>query len=154
MSRWPRILAPVALALAPAIAPGAVGAQQARELGIQGVVTAEGPAFIAGGLFGAVRTTRRMRIAATASVGGAGGETAWRGELLGHFLLNPGTRRAPGFYAGGGVALAGPEERGYVVILVGVEGTPGGRSGWALEAGLGGGFRAAAGYRWRWFTTR
>ena len=152
MSRWRRIAAPVALALA--LAPGPASAQRAHELGIQGVVMAEEPAFVGGGVFGALRTTRRMRIAATASLGAAGGETAWRGELLGHFLLNPGTQRAPGFYAGGGVALAGPDERGYVVILVGVEGTPGGRSGWVLEAGLGGGFRAAAGYRWRWFATR
>jgi hypothetical protein len=127
-------------------------AQQAREFGVQGVVVAEDPAFVAGGLFAGLRTTRRMRLAATASVGSADGSTAWRGELLGHFLLNPGSRRAPGVYAGGGVAVAGPDERGYVVILVGLEGTPGGRSGWAVEAGLGGGFRASVGWRWRSFS--
>jgi hypothetical protein len=95
-----------------------------------------------------------MRIAATGSIGAVSGETGWRGELLGHFLLNPGIRRAPGLYAGGGVAASGPDERAYVVILVGVEGTPGARSGWAVEAGLGGGFRATLGYRWRWFAPR
>lgn len=135
-----------------AMFPRAADAQQAREVGIQAAVMAEDPAVVAGGVFAAIRTTRRLRIAATASLGAADGATAWRGELLGHFLLNPGSRRAPGFYAGGGVALTGPDERGYVVILVGLEGTPGGRSGWALEAGLGGGFRAAAGWRWRWFS--
>lgn len=129
-----------------------LAAQQAREFGIQGVVVAEDPAFVAGGLFAGLRTTRRMRLAATASVGSADGSTAWRGELLGHFLLNPGSRRAPGAYAGGGVAVAGPDERGYVVILVGLESTPGGRSGWAVEAGLGGGFRASVGWRWRSFS--
>ena len=87
-------------------------AQQAREFGVQGVVVAEDPAFVAGGLFAGLRTTRRMRLAATASVGSADGSTAWRGELLGQFLLNPGSRRAPGMYAGGGVAVAGPDERG------------------------------------------
>jgi hypothetical protein len=135
-----------------AVLPRASGAQQAREVGIQAAVMAEDPAVVAGGVFAAIRSTRRLRIAATASLGAADGATAWRGELLGHFLLNPGSRRAPGAYAGGGVALAGPDERGYVVILVGLEGTPGGRSGWAVEAGLGGGFRATAGWRWRWFS--
>ena len=127
-------------------------AQRAREFGLQGVVVAEDPAFVAGGLFAGLRTTRRMRLAATASIGSADGTTAWRGELLGHFLLNPGSRRTPGAYAGGGIALAGPDERGYVVILVGLEGTPGGSSGWAVEAGLGGGFRATVGWRWRSFS--
>ena len=134
------------------MAAGRAEAQNAREFGLQGVVVAENPAFVAGGLLAGLRATRRMRLAATASVGSADGNTAWRGEILGHFLLNPGSRRAPGAYAGGGVALAGPDERGYVVILVGVEGTPGGRSGWAVEAGLGGGFRATVGWRWRSFS--
>ena len=142
----------VAAGLFAVLASRESAAQQAREFGIQGVVVAEDPAFVAGGLFAGLRTTRRMRLAATASVGSADGSTAWRGELLGHFLLNPGSRRAPGVYAGGGVAVAGPDERGYVVILVGLEGTPGGRSGWAVEAGLGGGFRASVGWRWRSFS--
>jgi hypothetical protein len=146
----PRAL--VAAGLFAVLASRESAAQQAREFGIQGVVVAEDPAFVAGGLFAGLRTTRRMRLAATASVGSADGSTAWRGELLGHFLLNPGSRRAPGVYAGGGVAVAGPDERGYVVILVGLEGTPGGRSGWAVEAGLGGGFRASVGWRWRSFS--
>ena len=145
-----RVLVATGLLVGMAASPSA--AQRARELGLQGVVVAEDPAFPAGGLFAAMRTTRRMRLAATASVGSADGGTAWRGELLGHFLLNPGSRRSPGAYAGGGVAVAGPDERAYVVILVGLEGTPGGRSGWALEAGLGGGFRATVGWRWRSFS--
>ena len=142
----------VAAGLLAGLAPRESVAQQAREFGVQGVVVAEDPAFVAGGLIAGLRTTRRMRLAATASIGAADGRTAWRGELLGHFLLNPGSRRAPGAYAGGGVAVAGPDERGYVVILVGLEGTPGGRSGWAVEVGLGGGFRASAGWRWRSFS--
>ena len=141
----------VAAGLLAGVAARESEAQQAREIGLQGVVVAESPAFLAGGLFAGLRTTRRMRLVATASVGSADDNAAWRGELLGHFLLNPGSRRAPGLYVGGGLAVAGPDERGYVVILVGLEGAPGGRSGWALEAGLGGGFRATAGWRWRSF---
>jgi hypothetical protein len=142
-----------ALALGAGLAtPGDLAGQRVRELGPQVLVAAREPVVVAGGLFAGLRTTRRTRLALTAGVGGADGETVWRGELLGHFLLNPGSRRAPGLYAGGGIALSGgPDEEGNVVILVGLEGRPGARSGWALEAGLGGGFRATAGYRWRWF---
>jgi hypothetical protein len=57
-----------------------------------------------------------------------------------------------GAYAGGGVAgIAGPDDRGYLVLLLGIEAGPGARGGWALEAGVGGGLRLAAGYRWRRF---
>src|SRR5688500_10754242 len=91
-------------ALAPAAAVFAVGlltagevsAQQAREIGVQAVFTAADPAAFTGGLYGAVRTTRRTRFAVTAGAGGSGGELVWRGELLGQFLLNPGSVRKAG----------------------------------------------------------
>lgn len=125
-------------------------AQQVREVGAQLLVTTQDPLLATGGLYGALRTTRRTRLALTAGAGGVDGDFAVRAEALGHFLLNPAARGKPGVYAGAGVALvAGPEEQGYVVLLVGAEGSPGGRSGWAVEAGLGGGFRVTAGYRWR-----
>jgi hypothetical protein len=41
------------------------------------------------------------------------------------------------------------DTQGYMVLGLGVESSPGARSGWALEAGIGGGFRIALGYRWR-----
>lgn len=124
--------------------------QAGPELGVHGVLTAQEPALAAAGLYAAIRTTRRTRLAVTIALGGTGGEVAARGELLGHFLLNP-TGRGAGFYAGGGIAgVAGPARHGYVVLLVGVEAAPGGSSGWSIEAGLGGGFRASVGYRWRW----
>jgi hypothetical protein len=37
------------------------------------------------------------------------------------------------------------------VLAAGIEGRPGAASGWFLEAGVGGGARLSAGYRWRWF---
>lgn len=127
-------------------------AQQVREVGAQLLVTTQDPLLATGGLYGGLRVSRRTRLALTAGAGGAGGDFTVRAEALGHFLLNPAARGKPGVYAGAGVAfVAGPEGQGYVVLLVGVEGSPGGRSGWALEAGLGGGFRATAGYRWRSF---
>ena len=127
--------------------------QTIRELGVHGVVLATDPAAVLGGGYAAIRSSAgRTRLAATAAVGGAGGVTVWRAEVLGHFLLNPFGARRPGLYAGAGGALAGGGgTTGYLVLLVGIEGRPGAGSGWAIEAGLGGGFRAAAGYRFRWF---
>lgn len=117
---------------------------------MQAVFAAQEPEIFTGGLYAAMRTARRARIAVTAGAGTAADELAVRGELLGHFLLNPSAARRPGVYAGGGVAVvAGPGEQGYVVLLVGLEGAPGGRSGWAVEAGLGGGLRVSASWRWR-----
>jgi hypothetical protein len=147
---------PAALAFAITfLVPADATAQRAREIGLQAIVAAAEPAAITAGFYGALRTTRRTRLAVTAGVGGSEGEVAWRGELVGHFLLNPGSVRSPGLYGGGGLAVAGASEaQGFVVVLIGLEGTPGGRSGWSIEAGLGGGFRAAVGYRWRVFGRR
>lgn len=83
-------------------------------------------------------------------MGGSGGELALRAELLGHFLLSPNKIKGTAPYFGAGVAaVGGPVERGYLVLTLGVEQRPGAGSGWAAEAGLGGGFRLALGYRWR-----
>jgi hypothetical protein len=151
-SSWARraALAVAALLLAPAPAAG----QRARELGVNAVFTAQDAELFAGGLHGAIRTTRRTRLALTAAAGSAGGEFVARGELLGHFLLSPASEGV-GVYGGGGIAgIAGAGEEGFIVLLIGLEGAPGGRSGWYLEGGIGGGARVAAGYRWRWFSDR
>lgn len=74
-----------------------------------------------------------------------------RGELLAHFLLSPAARRGIGLYAGGGIAanVTGAKTSEFVVLTLGVESKPGARSGWAIEAGVGGGARVTIGYRWR-----
>jgi hypothetical protein len=135
------------------VTPSAAPAQALpiRELGVQGLLTASDPAFGGGGMYAALRPSPRMRLAATASVGALGGVAAFRGELLGHFLLNPVARRGTGFYLGGGAAIvAGADTRGYLVALVGLEARPADRSGWFIEGGVGGGARLAAGWRLRW----
>jgi hypothetical protein len=97
-----------------------------------------------------VRLSQRVRIALTAGAGVADAEPAGRGELLGHFLLDPTARRGAGAYAGGGIAgVIGSVDEGYLVLLLGLEARPGAGSGWAVELGVGGGVRIAAGYRWR-----
>jgi hypothetical protein len=145
-SRWARLLALAALAGLPA------EAQQTTELGLQAIGTASDPALAAGGLYAGWRASQRVRLSAGAALGGADGRTAWRGELLAHFLLAPGARRGLGGYGAGGVAVVGgPVDEGYLVLTLGVETRPGAASGWFLEAGVGGGARLAVGFRRRWF---
>jgi hypothetical protein len=144
--RWLSVAAALAVAAPPA------GAQQVRELGIQAIGTLSDPALAVGGVYAGWRPSQRARLSASMGLGGAGGETAWRGEVLGHFLLAPTRRRGSGVYLAGGVAAVGGRvDQGYLVLAVGIEGRPGAGSGWFAEAGVGGGARLSAGYRWRWF---
>ncbi len=140
------------LSVAALAASTPAGAQQIRELGIQATGTLADPALAVGGVYAAWRPASRARLSASLGVGGSGGEVAWRGELLGHFLLSPVRRRGVGVYLAGGIAgVGGPADEGYMVLAFGIEDRPGGASGWFAEAGVGGGARLAAGYRWRWF---
>ncbi len=125
-------------------------AQRVPELGVQAMVATSSPTLTVGGLYGGVRLSQRVRVAATAGAGVADGDAAARGELLAHFLLNPGRLAGVGLYAGAGLAgVVGPVDDGYLVLLLGLESRPGAGSGWAFEFGVGGGVRIAAGYRWR-----
>jgi hypothetical protein len=121
-----------------------------REAGLETVVTLAEPAVYTAGLTASIRPSPRARVALYAGGGISGGEGVGRAELVAHFLLNPRTTHA-GVYGGGGLAgvFGSGFADGYMVLLVGVEGAPGGRGGWFLEAGIGGGARLAAGYRWR-----
>jgi hypothetical protein len=147
-SRWRELLGlGVALAWIEPIA-----AQEIREVGLMAVATASDPFLAVAGPYGAFRTSGRTRLSASLGAGISDGELAWRGELLGHFLLSPEERRRPGFYFAGGVAaVEGPVSRGYLVLTLGLEERPRGGSGWAVEAGFGGGLRVGLSYRWRYF---
>jgi hypothetical protein len=145
--RW-RELALVATCLGPA---PRLSAQQIRELGVQATGTFSDPALAVAGVYGALRTLGRTRISVSVSAGGSGGDAVIRGEVLAHFLLSPEKLRGAGFYLAGGIAgVEGRTGRGFLVLTAGLEQRPGRRSGWALEAGFGGGARIALGYRWRW----
>lgn len=146
---WASALALIGAALA---MPPRASAQRVLELGAHGVATGSTPELAAAGVYGALRPATRARIAATLAFGASGGELAWRGEALAHFLLSPSARSAVGFYGGGGLAVVeGARDRRWLVLLLGVESSPGGRRGWSAELGVGGGVRLALGYRWRWW---
>jgi hypothetical protein len=130
-----------------------VAAQDILEFGAQAIGTFSDPLLAVAGGYGAVRTSGRTRVSAGLNAGVADSELAWRGELLGHFLLSPEERRKPGFYfAAGLAAVEGAVDRGYLILTLGLEAQPRAASGWALEAGVGGGFRIALGFRWRRFS--
>lgn len=137
-----------ALAAMPLVAVG----QIRREHGVQLVAASAPRATVVAGPSIAWRVGRRDRVVLQ---GGAGfeeeGAPAGRLEALWHFHLDPGALGKPGAYLGGGVgALVSDEWRGIVIVTVGLEGSPGGRAGWVVELGVGGGMRLALGYRWRW----
>jgi hypothetical protein len=149
--RWGELLAWGAVLTVARAAP----AQQVREVGIQAVGTFSDPGLAVVGGYGALRVSTRTRISALLGAGIAGEDWVGRGELLGHFLLAPEERDKPGFYVAGGIAgVIGAVDRGYLVLTAGLESSPSGDSGWAVEAGIGGGFRLALGYRWRRFALR
>jgi hypothetical protein len=146
--RWAELLVLWLTASAPA------EAQEPRELGFQTVVTSSEPALLVAGPYGAVRTGGRTRLSALVAGGVSDGDFAWRAEGLGHFLLSPDRRNGWGPYFAGGLAVVGgPVDRGYIVLTLGMESRPGGRSGWIAEVGVGGGVRVSVGYRWRRLTS-
>jgi hypothetical protein len=145
---WPELLLAGGLI---GVAP--LAAQQGKELGLQLVATASDPALAIAGVYTGVRTSLRTRLSAAAGAGLSSGDLAFRGEVLGHFLLSPSRREGPGVYFAGGVAgVEGPVDRGYLVLTVGLEDSPAAASGWGVEVGVGGGVRVMLGYRWRWAT--
>jgi len=105
-----------------------------------------------GGLYGAWRGGTRTRISLFAGAGGSGGTTVGRGEFLAHFLLTPQQRNGVGVYVAGGIGLdvVSDATASWVVATLGAEGSPAASAGWVLEGGVGGGWRVAAGWRWRW----
>ena len=127
------------------------GAQAIVEWQVQGVGRFATSTFIGGGLGLALRSAGRERIGLSADVGSLDGAVAGRGELLVGYYLSPGAREGPSWYGTGGVAtefIAGAH-RENLVLAVGVESKPAGKTGWFVEAGVAGGFRATLGLRFR-----
>ena len=129
--------------------PGWIQAQKGIEGGIHAVATFADFDFAGGGLHLGLRPGGRTRFTLTASPGVIEDDFAFRAEGTAQFMLNPGSQ-GHGWYAGAGVAgLAGPADELYLLLVLGLETSPGGGSGWVVETGIGGGVRVLLGYRWR-----
>lgn len=140
------------LALVAAAAPAAGRAQGVREMQVQLLGIASRPRFGGAGAAIAWRDASRTRWQVAATVGALDGHgLAARADVAYHFLLDPAKRRGSAVYGGAGLsALAGNGRlTPYVLIVLGVENAPGGNGGSFVEVGVGGGVRAAVGYRWR-----
>jgi hypothetical protein len=145
---------PSALALVPVLiaAAGPVPAQAVRETQLWGVAAASKPALYAAGLGLAWRDEQRIRVAPAVALGSfSDGRFGARADLAIHFLLDPAKRAGGAIYGGGGLsaAVGGGRVTPYALLVLGVEGAPGGGGGSFMEIGVGGGVRLAIGYRWR-----
>jgi hypothetical protein len=131
--------------------PSVVSAQRVgREFGVQGYALLGDADRAGGGLYLARRAGPRGRVSLFGGAGGGEGGASGRVEVLAHLLVAPRRQRGAAPYLAGGLGLdiAGRTEA-RLVAAVGLEGSPGGRRGWVLEGGVGGGWRVVAGWRWR-----
>jgi hypothetical protein len=121
------------------------------EAGVHGLALIQDPAWLGGGVYAAWRPGGKARLALTLNAGSVDQRFSGRGELLAHFVLTPEKTSGAGLYGLGGIAgVTGPRDQGYLVLGLGLERSPGGASGWAIEAGVGGGARISVGWRRRW----
>lgn len=127
-------------------------AAQGLDAGVGALVTTAEPVFAGAGAHLGWRPGRHARIVLAGALG-SDGEVAGRVEVMAQ-LLAPVAEDAPlGAYVGAGIGLRPGvgDGAGEVLLLVaGVETSPRGRGGAFVEAGVGGGARLAAGWRWRW----
>jgi len=129
----------------------------ATEVGVGAVAAVAGRTFVGGELGLAYRPGGQSRVALAVAAGTEAERGAARAQLTVQFLVTPAARNGAGLYAGLGAALTARRESpgaGFVAALLGLEGAPGRRGGWRtwyVELGIGGGVRAAAGWRARWF---
>jgi len=110
------------------------------------------PLFGGAGVAVAWRDKARTRWQAAFTLGALDGHgPAARADVAYHFLLDPAKRRGSAVYGGGGLSVLAAKGRvtPYVLLVIGAENAPGGNGGSFVEIGVGGGVRAAVGYRWR-----
>ena len=100
----------------------------------------------------AVRTPGGTRGAISLGAGVMRDSASGRDEAAIEYQMASRAAGGVGVYFGGGLAgVVGAGRGEYLILYVGLEGSPGQGSGWAIEAGLGGGFRFRGAYHWRRF---
>jgi hypothetical protein len=137
--------------------PGSPIGSLVFEWGPQGTLTIADSVrfgFVGGGRL-ALRTRGGTRGSVSFGMGVLGDSLSGRFEGAVEYQLAPRARGKPGFFFGGGLAgVVGAGGGGYLLLFVGLEQSPGGGNGWAIEAGLGGGIRVRAAYHFRRFPGR
>lgn len=132
------------------LGPAPLAAQVRQEWTALAVGVTGRPASAVAGVGWARRPGHRDRVQLFLGGGVSEERPVARGEALWHFLLEPARLSGAGVFVGGGLAgEVGRTSRARLVITLGIEASPAGRRGWAVEAGLGGGVRVAVGYRVR-----
>lgn len=141
----------VAALAASAVLPARAVAQAGYEIQVHGLGTFGSERFLGGGAGVAYRSAGRARLALGVTAGARDSAFAGRGELVVSYHLNPWQAGGVSPYAGGGVAVGATaaDVFEYAVLFVGVETTPGRRTGWFAEIGVAGGVRVAAGFRFK-----
>ena len=138
----------------PASTLAAQGRRMIGEWGLHSTLTAsnDGPIGLVAGPRAALRALGGTRVAISVGAGIRGDKTSARGEAALEYVLSPRLAGRTSVYIGGGLAgVVGGGKGGYLMAYAGLERSPGLPAGWALEAGLGGGFRVRAAYHWRHF---
>jgi hypothetical protein len=144
----------LALLLAAGPLPLAAQGPVIIEWGVHGTATV-GDSLRLGAIVGprlALRTPGGTRGAISFGAGVQGDSATARAEGAVEYQLSSRAAGRVGVYFGGGLAgVVGAGRGGYLLLYVGLERSPGLPSGWAIEAGIGGGFRVRAAYHWRHF---
>jgi len=146
--------APALLALACGTVPLAAQRQGVVvEWGVHGTVTVASDTLgLVVGPRAAFRSVGGTRLALSLGAGIRGDRSTGRGTVALEYVLTPRAANRTGVYIGGGlVGVVGGGKGGYLMAYAGLERSPGLPSGWAVEAGLGGGVRIRAAYHWRRF---
>ncbi|GAC1684138.1 MAG: hypothetical protein NVS9B3_02200 [Gemmatimonadaceae bacterium] len=127
-------------------ATASASAQSGPQLLLRVDAIAARSASALGGLGVTVPIDANVRLDLYGSGGGARSVDGWRGvaggSAVARFVLDPTRQARRGAYVGAGVSARGDElgaRRGYLVVLVGLEGAQVGRVLPSLELGLGGG---------------
>lgn len=150
---WQRVRETAAFLAFAAVSNAAAQEQGAFiEGGIHATATAvlDGPVGVVAGPRFAVRTLGSTRVVLSLGAGVRDSVGSARGTFALEYLLAPRAAGRLGFYVGGGlVGVVGGGKGGYVLTYIGAEQSPGRKGGWAVEAGLGGGFMVRVGYHFR-----
>ena len=119
----------------------------------QTLVTTAADPFVGAGVGVGVRSSGRFGAGASVNAGTLDSQLAVRSEGVVSFHMNPRRTNGVSLYAVGGIAVEATDgfTREFLLFALGLDHRPRSRRGWFVEAGVGGGLRLTAGFRFRRF---